>query len=152
MRQIGHAILSLSLPSGETEKYLITLPKLVIQGLLVGSPYIELSETSWIVSSTGWVSTVCSFLLKRRVSFTHSYCHFDTKDRVLWTRLFQRESAYIQSYRHTSIHLRYDPTLHIRRTMGLHLAGQENRNEVHERDESQRRSDRRAGRCAEGSV
>ena len=78
MRQIGHAILSLSLPSGETEKYLITLPKLVIQGLLVGSPYIELSETSWIVSSTGWVSTVRSFLLKRRVSSAHSYCHFDT--------------------------------------------------------------------------
>lgn len=63
VKQIGHAILTLDRPNNEKETYLITLPKLVIAGLLVGSPYIELSETSWIASSTGYVATVCSFSL-----------------------------------------------------------------------------------------
>lgn len=48
----------MNLPSGEKETYIITLPRLVIAGLLVGSPYIELSQTSYIASSTGYVSTV----------------------------------------------------------------------------------------------
>ena len=34
------------------------MPKLVIAGLLVGSPYIELSEKSYIASSTGYLSTI----------------------------------------------------------------------------------------------
>ena len=58
VKQVGHATLTLDLPSGEKETYLITLPRLVIAGLLVGSPYIELSETSYIASSTGYLSTV----------------------------------------------------------------------------------------------
>lgn len=61
MKQVGHAILNVNLPSGEKETYLVTLPRLVIAGLLVGSPYIELSETSYIASSTGFISTVCTF-------------------------------------------------------------------------------------------
>ena len=44
--------------SGEKEKYLITFPRLVIAGLLVASPYIELSDTSYIASSSGYLSTV----------------------------------------------------------------------------------------------
>ena len=59
VKQVGHAILTLKLPGGEEERYLITLPRLVIAGLLLGSPYIELSETSWIASSTGYLATVC---------------------------------------------------------------------------------------------
>ena len=59
VKQIGHAMLTVKLPGGEEEKYLITLPRLVIAGLLLGSPYIELSETSWIASSTGYLATVC---------------------------------------------------------------------------------------------
>ncbi|KAI5118464.1 hypothetical protein M0805_003725 [Coniferiporia weirii] len=58
VKQIGHAILTLDLPSGEKETYLITLPRLVIAGLLVGSPYIELSEASYIASSSGYLSTI----------------------------------------------------------------------------------------------
>lgn len=58
VKQIGHATLTIDLPSGEKEKYLITFPRLVIAGLLVASPYIELSETSYIASSSGYVSTV----------------------------------------------------------------------------------------------
>lgn len=58
VKQIGHAILTLDLPSGEKEKYLITFPRLVIAGLLIASPYIELSETSYIASSSGYLSTI----------------------------------------------------------------------------------------------
>jgi oxysterol-binding protein-related protein 9/10/11 len=58
VKQIGHAILTIDLPSGEKEEYLITLPRLRIDGLWYGSPYIELAETSYIQCSTGWLSTV----------------------------------------------------------------------------------------------
>jgi len=58
VKQIGHAILTVNLPSGKKEKYLITLPRLRIDGLWYGSPYVELSETSYIASSTGFVSTI----------------------------------------------------------------------------------------------
>ncbi|KAH7924351.1 Oxysterol-binding protein [Leucogyrophana mollusca] len=58
VKQVGHAVLTVSLPSGETEEYLITLPRLRIDGLWYGSPYIELAETSYIQSSSGWLSTI----------------------------------------------------------------------------------------------
>lgn len=58
VKQIGHAVLNVKLANGQTEEYLITLPKLRIDGLWYGSPYIELAETSYIQSSTGWLSTV----------------------------------------------------------------------------------------------
>lgn len=58
VRQVGHAILSVKLPSGSTEKYTITFPKLRIDGIWYGSPYIELTDTSYIASSTGYISTI----------------------------------------------------------------------------------------------
>ncbi|KIK94174.1 hypothetical protein PAXRUDRAFT_828257 [Paxillus rubicundulus Ve08.2h10] len=58
VKQVGHAVLTISLPSGNQEEYLITLPRLRIDGLWYGSPYIELVETSYIQSSTGWLSTI----------------------------------------------------------------------------------------------
>ena len=59
VKQVGHAILTVKLSTGEIEEYLITLPRLRIDGLWYGSPYIELTETSQIQSSTGWLSQVC---------------------------------------------------------------------------------------------
>lgn len=58
MKQVGHATLTVSLPDGTKEHYLITLPRLRIEGLWYGSPYIELTDTSYIQSSTGWLSTI----------------------------------------------------------------------------------------------
>ncbi|KAL5478891.1 KES1 [Sanghuangporus weigelae] len=59
VKQIGHAILTLNLPNGAgKETYLVTFPRLVIAGLLIASPYIELTETSYIASSTGYLSTI----------------------------------------------------------------------------------------------
>jgi len=59
VRQVGHAILRFT-PDGEQQEqqYLITLPQLVIEGLLYGSPYIELQGTSYIQSSTGYLATI----------------------------------------------------------------------------------------------
>jgi hypothetical protein len=57
VKQIGHAVLTVSLPSGTKEEYLITLPRLRIDGLWYGSPYIELAETSYIIGG-GHVSLI----------------------------------------------------------------------------------------------
>ncbi|PFH50370.1 hypothetical protein AMATHDRAFT_4022 [Amanita thiersii Skay4041] len=56
VKQIGHAILTVKTPSG-VEEYLITLPRLRIDGLWYGSPYIELTETSYIIGG-GFISTI----------------------------------------------------------------------------------------------
>lgn len=58
VKQVGHAVLGVKLPDGTVEDYLITLPNLRIDGIFYGSPYIELTNTSWIASSSGWVSTI----------------------------------------------------------------------------------------------
>jgi hypothetical protein len=58
VRQVGHAMLTLKLAGGKTETYLITLPRLRIDGIWYGSPYIELTDSSWISSSTGWNATL----------------------------------------------------------------------------------------------
>ena len=58
VKQVGHATLTITLPDGQKEEHLITLPRLRIEGLWFGSPYIELAETSYIQSSSGWLSTI----------------------------------------------------------------------------------------------
>ncbi|KAK4048424.1 Oxysterol-binding protein 4 [Microbotryomycetes sp. JL201] len=58
VKQVGHAILRLKLASGETESYLITLPKLKIEGLWYGAPYIELDGSSMIQNSAGFLTTI----------------------------------------------------------------------------------------------
>jgi hypothetical protein len=51
VKQIGHAVLTISpsSPSTPVENYLITLPRLRIEGLWYGSPYTELADTSYII-------------------------------------------------------------------------------------------------------
>ncbi|KAH9887076.1 Oxysterol-binding protein [Cubamyces lactineus] len=58
VKQIGHAILTVDLPDGKKEEFLITLPRLRIDGIWYGSPYIELTGISYIQSSSGWLSTI----------------------------------------------------------------------------------------------
>jgi hypothetical protein len=58
VRQVGHAVLTFTPPGGgEKEEYLLTLPKLRIDGIWYGSPYIELTDFSYIVGPA-WVSTI----------------------------------------------------------------------------------------------
>ncbi|GAA5822874.1 hypothetical protein JCM10212_002915 [Sporobolomyces blumeae] len=58
IRQVGHAILRVKLSDGSIESYLITLPKLKIEGLWFGSPYVELDGNSYIQASHGCVTTI----------------------------------------------------------------------------------------------
>ncbi|KAJ5722645.1 hypothetical protein N7488_000680 [Penicillium malachiteum] len=58
VKQIGHALYSLTLPSGEKERYLITLPNLHIESLIYGTPFVELEKTAKIASSNGYVSKI----------------------------------------------------------------------------------------------
>lgn len=55
VRQVGHAILHLD---KYNEDYLITLPSLHIEGLITGSPYVELNKSSYIVGSNGFTSRI----------------------------------------------------------------------------------------------
>jgi hypothetical protein len=58
VKQVGHAVLTVTLPSGSTEEYLITLPRLRIEGIWYGKPYIELADSSYISASTGWLASI----------------------------------------------------------------------------------------------
>lgn len=58
IKQIGHAVLRVPLPDGEIESYLITLPSLHIEGLIFGSPFVELDGTSYIASSSGYTAKI----------------------------------------------------------------------------------------------
>ena len=62
VKQIGHAILTIDLGGGKKEEVLITLPKLRIDGLWYGSPYIELWDKTNIQSSSGWSSVVSQLI------------------------------------------------------------------------------------------
>lgn len=60
VKQIGHAVLTVSSsssPSAPVETYLITLPRLRIDGLWYGSPYTELADTSHIIGG-GYIVTL----------------------------------------------------------------------------------------------
>lgn len=58
IKQIGHAVLTVPTAAGTEDKYLITLPSLHIEGLLFGSPFIELDGASYITSSTGYTAKI----------------------------------------------------------------------------------------------
>lgn len=53
--QTGHAILTL--PSVK-ETFLITLPSINLRGLVTGRPFVELSGTTYILSSAGHLATI----------------------------------------------------------------------------------------------
>lgn len=55
VRQVGHAKYHIK---EFDEDYLITLPSLHIEGIVYGSPYVELNKSSTIISSSGYVATI----------------------------------------------------------------------------------------------
>lgn len=55
VKQIGHAIFHI--PAYD-ETHLITLPSLHIEGLIFGSPFIELNDTTYITSSSGYTAKI----------------------------------------------------------------------------------------------
>ncbi|WFD46249.1 hypothetical protein GLX27_000881 [Malassezia furfur] len=89
VHQVGHAMLRVQLPDGEQEQYLISLPTLSIDGLWFGSPYIELTDTSYIHSSTGLLATM-SYSGKGYFSGkAHSYTATVASDKAPTTPIFE---------------------------------------------------------------
>jgi hypothetical protein len=55
VKQIGHAMLHLD---KYNESYYITLPSLHIEGLITGSPFVELNKSTFIQSSSGYTAKI----------------------------------------------------------------------------------------------
>ncbi|KAK5169696.1 Oxysterol-binding protein 4 [Saxophila tyrrhenica] len=55
VRQVGHAVFHID---QYDEDYLITLPSLHIEGLITGSPFVELNKSSYIISSSGLTARI----------------------------------------------------------------------------------------------
>lgn len=98
IKQIGHAILTVPTPSGEKETYLISLPSLHVEGLIFGSPFIELDGASYITSSTGYTAKIDysgkGWLSGKKNSFTASLYPTGKEKDILysvsgqWTKTF----------------------------------------------------------------
>lgn len=61
VKQIGHAVLTIPVGTGENktlEKYVFTLPSLHIEGLIFGSPFVELDGTTHMASSSGYTAKI----------------------------------------------------------------------------------------------
>ncbi|KAI9749756.1 MAG: hypothetical protein M4579_006757 [Chaenotheca gracillima] len=107
VKQIGHAVLTLTLPDKTEEQYLITLPSLHIEGLIYGSPFVELNKTTFITSSSGFTSKIDysgkGWLSGKKNSFTSTVYptpkSFGDKEDVLfaidgqWTDSFHIKDA-----------------------------------------------------------
>ncbi|KAH6625937.1 hypothetical protein B0J18DRAFT_125169 [Chaetomium sp. MPI-SDFR-AT-0129] len=104
IKQIGHAVLSVpSTSPGEPETFLITLPSLHIEGLIFGSPFIELEGSSYITSSTGFTAKIDysgkGWLSGKKNSFTAILYPTGNEKEVLfnvsgqWTRSFEIHSG-----------------------------------------------------------
>ena len=104
IKQIGHAVLTVPVPSSaEPDTFLITLPSLHIEGLIFGSPFIELEGSSHITSSTGFTAKIDysgkGWLSGKKNSFTASLYPTRKEKDVLfnvsgqWTKSFEIHSG-----------------------------------------------------------
>jgi len=104
IKQIGHAVLTVPVPSSaEPDTFLITLPSLHIEGLIFGSPFIELDGSSYITSSTGFTAKVDysgkGWLSGKKNSFTAALYPTGKEKEVLfnvsgqWTKSFEIHSG-----------------------------------------------------------
>ncbi|KAK9780913.1 putative Oxysterol-binding protein [Seiridium cardinale] len=101
IKQVGHALLSVPNPSkpGDKDTYLITLPSLHVEGLLFGSPFIELDGASYITSSTGFSAKIDysgkGWLSGKKNSFTATLYPTGKEKEVIynvsgqWTKAFE---------------------------------------------------------------
>lgn len=104
VKQIGHAVLTVPVPSSpEHDTFLITLPSLHIEGLIFGSPFIELDGSSYITSSTGFTAKIDysgkGWLSGKKNSFTATLYRTGKEKDVLfnvsgqWSKSFEIHSG-----------------------------------------------------------
>jgi hypothetical protein len=104
IKQIGHAVLTVPVAGAEEpDVYLITLPSLHIEGLIYGSPFVELNSASYITSSTGFTAKIDysgkGWLSGKKNSFTatlsetgqESYALYNVSGQ--WTKAFEVHSG-----------------------------------------------------------
>ncbi|KAI5921591.1 hypothetical protein F4810DRAFT_677769 [Camillea tinctor] len=101
IKQIGHALLSVPVPNDPEEKevFLISLPSLHVEGLIFGSPFIELDGASYITSSSGFTAKVDysgkGWLSGKKNSFVATLYPTGEEKEVLyncsgqWTKAFE---------------------------------------------------------------
>lgn len=108
VKQVGHAMLHID---KYNESYLITLPALHIEGLITGSPFVELEKSTYIVSSSGFTSRIDysgrGWVSGKKNSFT-AVMHPTGKEKDIiytvdgqWTDVFHVKDAHksaIDSY------------------------------------------------------
>jgi hypothetical protein len=121
IKQIGHAVLTVPVKgSEEPDKYLITLPSLHIEGLIFGSPFIELEGASYITSSTGFTAKIDyagkGWLSGKKNSVTATLYPTDHEKDVLfnvsgqWTKSFDIHSGPAKSNSADNLIESYDAT------------------------------------------
>ncbi|KAH8650132.1 hypothetical protein BX600DRAFT_419063 [Xylariales sp. PMI_506] len=105
IKQIGHAVLTIPNPANPDEKetYLITLPSLHCEGLLLGSPFMELDGATYISSSTGYTAKIDysgkGWVSGKKNSFTAVLYRTGKEKEVLynvsgqWTKAFEFHSG-----------------------------------------------------------
>ncbi|KAI0485143.1 Oxysterol-binding protein [Xylariaceae sp. FL0804] len=100
IKQLGHAVLTVPVPGKPAEKdtYLITLPSLHVEGLLFGSPFMELDSASYITSSTGYTAKIDysgkGWLSGKKNSFTAILHPTGKEKEVLYTCSGQWNKAF----------------------------------------------------------
>lgn len=86
VKQIGHAVFSIP---AYNETYLITLPNLHIEGLIFGSPFVELNDKTYITSSSGYTAKIDysgkGWLSGKKNSFTATLYPTGKEKETLYT-------------------------------------------------------------------
>lgn len=86
VKQIGHAVYAIP---AYNETYLITLPNLHIEGLIFGSPFVELNDKTYITSSSGYTAKIDysgkGWLSGKKNSFTATMYPTDNEKEILYT-------------------------------------------------------------------
>lgn len=122
IKQIGHAVLTVPDPSkpGEKDTFLITLPSLHVEGLIFGSPFIELDGASYITSSTGYTAKIDysgkGWLSGKKNSFTATLYPTGKEKEVLyncsgqWTKAFEIHTGPAKGNSSKTLLETWDPT------------------------------------------
>jgi hypothetical protein len=122
IKQIGHAVLTVPDPSNPAQKdtYIITLPSLHVEGLLFGSPFVELDGASYISSSTGFTAKVDysgkGWLSGKKNSFTAILYPTGKEKEVLynisgqWTKAFEIHTGPAKHNSSSNLIETWDPT------------------------------------------
>lgn len=113
IKQIGHAILHID---KYNEDYLFTLPSLHIEGLITGSPFVELEGVSYIQSSTGYTAKIDysgrGWLSGKSNTFSATLYPEDKKKEPIYTADGQWNDTFtIKDAKTKAVVETYDPTV-----------------------------------------